>query len=138
MAAGEAQPGPREAEQIWAWSKANAARERKNGCGRVVMGLDKQTVAHLVDESSLMAPQRPETTKKRTKFRLREGRQSGKSVPNGVKMHFVHQNLFRGLEEVTTKKALHLDPVGRTGFHPAAAHKVCGRFAAGRFSEKRD
>ena len=51
MAAGEAQPGPREAEQIWAWSKANAARERKNGCGRVVMDLDKQTVAHFMDES---------------------------------------------------------------------------------------
>ena len=102
------------------------------------MDLDKQTEAFFVDESSLMAPQRPESTKKRTKIRLREGRQSTKSVPKGVKTHFADKNLFRGLEEVTTKKAVHLDPVGRTGFHPAAAHEVCGRFAVGRFSEKRD
>ena len=88
------------------------------------MDLDKQNEAFSVDGSSLMAPQRPETTKKRTKFRLREGRQSGKSVPNGVKMHFVHQNLFRGLEEVATKKAVHLDHAGHSGFHPAAACKV--------------
>ncbi len=98
------------------------------------MDLDKQTEAFFVDESSLMAPQRPESTKKRTKIRLREGRQRTKSVPKGVKTHFADKNLFRGLEEVTTKKAVHLDPDGRTVFHPAGAHDGCGRLV----SEKRD
>ena len=81
-----------------------------------------------------MAPQRPESTKKRTKIRLREGRQRTKSVPKGVKTHFADKNLFRGLEEVTTKKCVHLDPDGRTVFHPAGAHDGCGRLV----SEKRD
>ena len=94
------------------------------------MDLDKQTEAFFVDESSLMAPQRPESTKKRTKIRLREGRQRTKSVPKGVKTHFADKNLFRGLEEVTTKKAVHLDPVGRTVFHPAGAHDGCGRLVS--------
>ena len=78
------------------------------------MDLDKETEAILVDESSLLATQRPESTKKRTKIRLREGRQRTKSVPKGVKTHFADKNLFRGLEEVTTKKAVHLDPAGST------------------------
>ena len=88
------------------------------------MDLDKQTEAFFVDESSLMTPQRPESTKKRTKIRLREGRQRTKSVPKGVKTHFADKNLFRGLEEVATKKAVHLDHAGHSGFHPAAACKV--------------
>ena len=88
------------------------------------MDLDKQTEAFSVDESSLKAPQRPESTKKRTKIRLREGRQRTKSVPKGVKTHFADKNLFRGLEEVTTKKAAHLDHAGRSGFHPVAACEV--------------
>ena len=91
------------------------------------MDLDKQTEAFSVDESSPKAPQRPESTKKRTKIRLREGRQRTKSVPKGVKTHFADKNLFRGLEEVTTKKCVHLDPDGRTVFHPAGAHDGCGR-----------
>ena len=92
------------------------------------MDLDKQTEAFFVDESSLMAPQRSESTKKRTKIRLREGRQRTKSVPKGVKTHFADKNLFRGLEEVTTKKSAHLDHVGSTGFHPAAACEVGRKF----------
>ena len=95
------------------------------------MDLDKQTEAFSVDGSSLKAPQRPETTKKRTEIRLREGRQRRKSVPKGVKTHFADKNLFRGLEEVTTKKAAHLDSVGSAGFCPAAACEGCGRFRAG-------
>ena len=58
--------GEREAEQIQAWIKEEGAGERENGCVRVGMDLDKQTEAFFVDESSLMAPQRPESTKKRT------------------------------------------------------------------------
>ena len=100
------------------------------------MDLDKQTEAFFVDESSLMAPQRPESTKKRTKIRLREGRQRTKSVPKGVKTHFADKNLFRGLEEVTTKKAVHLDPDGRTVFHPAGAHDGCGRLVSEKNPKK--
>ena len=107
---------------------------KESGCGRGTMDLDKQTGAFSVDESSLKGPQRPESTKKRTKNRLREGRQRRKSVPKGVKTHFADKNLFRGLEEVTTKKCVHLDPDGRTVFHPAGAHDGCGRLV----SEKRD
>ena len=103
---------------------------KESGCGRVTMDLDKQTEAFFVDESSLMAPQRPESTKKRTKIRLREGRQRTKSVPKGVKTHFADKNLFRGFEEVTTKKCVHLDPDGRTVFHPAGAHDGCGRLVS--------
>ena len=55
-------------------------------------------------------------------------------MPKGVKTHFADKNLFRGLEEVTTKKCVHLDPDGRTVFHPAGAHDGCGRLV----SEKRD
>ena len=59
---------------------------------------------------------------------MREGHWRTKSVPEGVKMLFIENKLFGGPEEVETKKVVHLDLLGRTGFHPAAGCKGCGKF----------
>lgn len=73
-----------------------------------------------------MKKNRPSITKKRLLLprTVLPNRARAESAPEGVKTLFVAKKLCGRFWEVTTKKVVHLDPMG----HPLWQGKGCGRF----------